>query len=254
MVFFNSIYRSPFLVFFIFTYAHANDGGDSNFDFGGGGKPCPNFRCGKTMSPVPKPRSKFVSSGCGAMGGGVMMMGQGMGKEVYAECCDLWHACYQTCGASKKNCDDGFSTCSKKMCAGNKECTSSADINSMMLNMGGCQKFDQAQYQACQCVTKDKVEKSRADSIRYFYKKYAPENVGKAEQLATKADTSSKMAGLFKKLLTKYPDAITKTKDPQQQMYEEMMNNVGKKGEEKEKEEEEEPLDADEDLDDIQEL
>ena len=37
-----------------------------------------------------------------------MMMGAGSGNEQYAACCDSWHACYQTCGASKKSCDEGF--------------------------------------------------------------------------------------------------------------------------------------------------
>jgi hypothetical protein len=54
--------------------------------------------------------------------------------------------------------------------------------------------------------------------------------VEKAEELAKKADSTTKMAGLVKKLLTKYPDAIQKTEDPQQAMYQKMMNEAKEKG------------------------
>jgi len=205
-----------------------NGGGTPNFDAFGGDKPCPAYRCSKGMTPVPKSRLKFTSKGCGAMGSGVMMMGMGSGNEKYSSCCDLWHACYQTCGASKQGCDDGFKQCSKVICGPDDDCVKSADLNTMMLNMGGCSVYDQAQYQACECVEKSKVEEKRADAIRYFYKKHAPDNVDKAKQLAKKADTTSKMAGLIKKLVAKYPKCIAKIQDPQQAMYERMMKESKK--------------------------
>jgi len=194
-------------------------------DFGGD-KPCPNYRCSKGYSPVPKSRMKFTSKGCGAMGAGVMMMGMGgtSGLEKYSACCDMWHACYQVCGAPKQSCDDSYSQCSKAMCGADDDCTKSADLNGMMVKMGGCTAYDAAQQQACECVEKSKVEEKRADALRYFYKKHAPENVDKVKQLVKKADTSAKMAGLVRKLIKKYPKSITKVVDPQQAMYEEMMN------------------------------
>lgn len=234
-------------------YGHANDEEPLNYDAFGGNKPCPNFRCANNMTPVPKTRAKFSSSGCGTMGGGIMMMGKdkNSGKEVYAPCCDLWHACYQTCGAPKKSCDDGYDQCTKELCDNDNDCEKTANINSMMIKIGGCQKYDQAQYQACECVPKDKAEDKRADAIRYFYKKHAPSGVEKAKELAKKADSTTKMAGLFKKLLAKYPDAIQKIEDPQQAMYQKMMDEAKEKGG---VEEEELVSEEQDDLDVIEEL
>lgn len=226
-------------------------------NFGGLGldKPCPSFRCSGRMTPVQKSRSKYTSSGCSAMGGGSMMMMAGPPKkEAYSVCCDLWHACYQTCGASKKGCDKDFDACSKENCGADEECSKSANMNTMMLQFGGCQKFDAFQYQACDCVSKDKAPEKRATAIRTFYKKNAPENAAKADQLAKKADTTGKMAGLFKKLLAKYPGAIAQIEDPQQAMYQNIMNDANKAPPKKPEEKVEETEEIEDDADEIQEL
>lgn len=146
--------------------------------------------------------------------------------EIYSSCCDLWHSCYQVCGAAKAVCDDGFKKCAEELCGGDTECKSSADMKMLLIGFGGCQQYDQAQYQACECVSKNDVEKRKTKALRYFYKKVAPDAVNKAEQLGKKADTAAKTAGLFLKLLKKYPNAIKKVKDPQMEMYEQMMKNV----------------------------
>jgi len=250
MVVSSSLHRfflltTPFLVLLV-TYSSAAD--DEGFsDMPGMNSDCPNFRCSSGMSPVPKSRSKFSSAGCGAMGGGMMMMGMGAGNEVYSPCCDLWHACYQTCGSSKKNCDDSFSKCSKQMCGSDEKCKESANLNGMMVGMGGCSKFNEGQYQACDCVVKDLVVTKRTDAIRYFYKRFSPENVDKARNLATKADSTSKMASLFKKLLVKYPDAIKTIEDPAQKRFEQMMDDTKKSGGDKTVTPDEEEMDDEED-------
>jgi hypothetical protein len=75
--------------------------------------------------------------------------------------------------------------------------------------------------------------------------------VEKAKELAKKADSTTKMAGLFKKLLAKYPDAIQKIEDPQQAMYQKMMDEAKEKGG---VEEEELVSEEQDDLDVIEEL
>ena len=99
----------------------------------------------------------------------------------------------------------------------------------MLVKLGGCKKFDEQQYKACECIGKDKVTKSREAAIRYFYKKQAPENSEKAPQLATKAETPSQMAGLFLKLLRKYPSAIEKVEyeDPMADMLKKIKEEEG---------------------------
>lgn len=209
-------------------------GADDAPDFanmpGFGGKPCPAFRCRSSgTAPVQVSRPKFVSrGGCAKMGGGMMMMagGAGKGDEKYESCCHAWHACYQTCGASKKSCDDGFKQCSTKVCAGDEECKRSADLNSMMLGMGGCDLYDQGQRSGCECVKEKKVEKKRAAAIRAFYKKYAPENAENADRLAKKADSNAKMARLFRKLVSNYPQSIRLAKDERQRQMEEMLKRA----------------------------
>lgn len=162
----------------------------------------------------------------------MMMMGAGTksGGEKYAVCCDRWHACYQTCGASKKSCDESFKSCSEGMCAGDGECKKSSDMNSMLLNMGGCQMFDQAQHGACECVKKDKREEKRAAALRSFYKKFAPDSVDKVDALAKKVDTTAKLAVLFRKLHTKYPESIKVVIDDEMARMQEMMKNSRQEG------------------------
>lgn len=197
-----------------------------NFDFDNMmNQNCPNFRCSSGYSPAPKSRPKFESTGCSSMGGGAVMMNPGdiTGKNVgkpYESCCHQWHACYQICGVSKKTCDTTFETCAKEACGdGDEKCNKDIELNNMMMKLGGCTKFDQAQYQACECASSNQLAQKREAAIRYFYKKFAPENVEKAKELAAKADTASKMAGLFRKLLLKYPDAIVKKEDPMKAMF-----------------------------------
>jgi hypothetical protein len=158
------------------------------------------------------------------MGGGVMMMAPGADEDQerpYAGCCDQWHACYQVCGVNKATCDTAFETCAKEACGPetNEQCHKDVNLSNMMMKLGGCQKFNEAQLQACECKPKDAAVVQREAALRYFYKKQAPDNVDKVPNLIAKADSPSKLAGLFIKLLRKYPEAIQQKEDPMKAMY-----------------------------------
>lgn len=185
------------------------------------------------------------------MGGGAVMMnpgGDGEDGKPYESCCHQWHACYQVCGISKKTCDTAFETCSKEACGEDEKCTKDVELNNMMMKLGGCKKFDEAQYQACECAADDQVETKREAAIRYFYKKNSPESVDKAKGLAAKADSPSKMAGLFTKLLAKYPEAIVIKDDPMKEMFDKvkMDRATGSDSDDDDKEESDEEVMTDE--------
>lgn len=226
-----------FLLAITMTMVHGQ-----NFDFNNMmNQNCPNFKCSSGYTPVPKSRTKFESTGCSAMGGGSMMVANpgGSNEKLYESCCHQWHACYQVCGVSKKTCDNTFETCAKKVCdeqdesngGGSREeegeedndakgqCTKDVELSTMMMKLSGCKRYDEAQLQVCECALKDKADDKKETAIRNFYKKNAPENVNKAQSLVAKADTPAKLAGLFIKLLLKYPDAITIKEDPMQAMF-----------------------------------
>jgi len=150
-------------------------------------------------------------------------------------CCHQRDACYQICGVSKLVCDEKFKKCQDDTCASitdeqvKNKCNEDVNLSNLMLSLADCKVFDTAQRDACECVTKDKAADKREAAIRYFYKKFSPESLDKVSGLAKKADTKAKLAGLFQKLLLKYPEAIKKIKDPQAQLMEDLMNNMDKK-------------------------
>lgn len=222
------------------------DGGKPDFDMPGfGDKVCPSFRCSTGHVAVPKPRAKYISYGCEDMGGGMMVMAGGGGREPFSPCCDLWHACYQTCGSPKKLCDESFKTCSSNACGTDEECKKSSDLKGMMLQFAGCDKYDKAQRSSCDCTSKETAEKKRLGALNYFYKNHAPDGQAKAEGLVKKADTTAKMAALIRKLLEKYPKAIKIEKGSQQEMMERIMRETG------EKKKEEDTVVIEEDVDDF---
>jgi len=193
---------------------------------------CPNFKCSAGHTPVPKSRGlkKFESMGCSSMGGGAIMMtggGDGGGEKPYETCCDQWHACYQICGMSKNACDTAFETCAKDACGieYDTKCKQDVEINTMMMKLSGCQKFNEAQYRACECTPNERAMTKRRGALEYFYKKYSPDTMDKVEHLAKKADTTKKMANLLMKLLQKYPEAIQKIEDPMKKMYDKIRMN-----------------------------
>ncbi|KAL7558427.1 hypothetical protein ACA910_015769 [Epithemia clementina (nom. ined.)] len=198
---------------------------------------CQPYRCPKGQEPVPKWPLGMTSTGCSGLGGQATMLTPNQDNASKAEpCCDLRHACYQTCGMIKTHCDEQFVKCSEDACATltdeeeRKECEKSMSIHLLMVKLDqSCQRYDQEQYQHCECVEKKNVANKRERVLRSFYKKFNPENVDKVDGLIKKVDTASKMAGLMVKLVAKYPSAIKKVKDPQQEYMERLMRDVNEK-------------------------
>ena len=149
-------------------------------------------------------------------------------------CCDLRHACFQTCGSVKTACDEEFTKCSKRACAAltndeqRKKCDSSSSVHELMISMDKCQKYSAAQSEHCECVPTNRVTSRRTNVLEKFYKKFNPESIDKVPGLVAKVDSSRKMAGLLLQLYKKYPHAIKKIKDPTQEMMEKMMRDVEK--------------------------
>jgi hypothetical protein len=185
------------------------------------------------------------------MGGMQVFAGGSSDDDAQTPCCDLRHACISTCGASKSFCDEDFLKCTKATCEAmndaeeRKKCDSSAGIHDLMIKMDQCQKYDAEQYSHCECVPKEDAIMKREKVLRAFYKKFNPDNVDKVAALAKKADNPKKMAGLLLKLYKKYPSVITKVKDPQQQMMEDMMKKGVPSTKDEGDDEEEEESDAD---------
>ena len=207
---------------------------------------CRPYSCPKDYEPVPKWPLQLTSSGCSSMGGMQVFGGITDEKDPMRPCCDIRHACLQTCGSVKTICDEEYVQCGKDVCVAmtdeeeKSKCEKSASINDIMVKMDGCQRFDQLQSKHCECVPKDKVQTKRERVIRAFYKKFNPENVDKVSGLIQKVDTTAKMVGLLLKLYKKYPAVITRVKDPKQEMMEKMM----KESREREEDEDESPPSA----------
>jgi Group XII secretory phospholipase A2 precursor (PLA2G12) len=224
-------------------------GGGGGFDgFGGEAKFCPPFRCPKGQEPVPKWPLSLESTGCNGMGGmQVMSTGSGNNNDTddpQAKCCDIRHACLQTCGAAKFFCDEAFTKCTADACTAladdvdaQKKCESSAQIHALMVKLEqSCHKYDAAQTSHCECVAKSgtKVTEKRERILRNFYKKYNPESIDKVAALAGKADSAAKFVNLLVKLYGKYPQVIKKIKDPQQDYMERIMRESKRKDKTKE--------------------
>jgi hypothetical protein len=196
-------------------------------------KACPKFKCAGGLTPVPKSRQKYESSGCGGMQGGAQMItisnDENEDDKAFSPCCDQWHACYSVCGMSKKSCDDGYKTCWEKHCGKDEECQKDADMAGIFIKFGGCAKYDSSQYMACECVNPTKAEDKREAAIRGFYKKYSPENMDKVPELAANVkDSASKVAGLLNKLVIKYPGSIKRKVDPNQELYKKAFRDAEK--------------------------
>eukprot|EP00934_Nitzschia_sp_Nitz4_P009015 Nitzschia sp. Nitz4//scaffold88_size82704//64517//65185//NITZ4_005304-RA/size82704-processed-gene-0.57-mRNA-1//1//CDS//3329559530//9005//frame0 len=211
-------------------------------------KQCPSYKCSSGYQPVPKKKPSFQSTGCASMGGGSIMMNpggdNGGAEKPYQGCCDQWHACYQTCGASKQVCDTSFETCAKKACDdSDASCTKDIEMSMLMMKLTGCKSFEDSQSNACDCVTDSRAAKRREQTVQSFYQSYNPQGLEKVSALAAKADTPSKLAGLFQKLLAKYPQAIEIKEDEMQSLF----NKMKQKREDDNAEPEEVDTDTDED-------
>jgi hypothetical protein len=211
----------------------------AQFDgLGGEPKPCPPFRCASDDSSVPKWPLQLESPGCTGAGSMQILNNQG-GEEDDAlkACCDLRHACIQTCGSLKIVCEQDFIKCGEAACISiddgkkNQQCTQNLQVQKLMTSLDNCNTYNQEQYKHCKCVPKAKAHEARVDLLTKFYLKHNPQNVSKVKGLAEKADTARKLSTLLIKLVRKYPESIKKIKDPQQERMEKMMRDTSEKEE-----------------------
>jgi Group XII secretory phospholipase A2 precursor (PLA2G12) len=220
-------YQSRLISFLLITIATSIV--EAQFDGFGEAKFCKPYTCPKDQEPVPKWPLKLSSTGCSSMGGMQVFATASDDDDPMRVCCDLRHACLQTCGSLKTFCDEEYIQCGKDVCVdmqdeeAKSKCEKSSSINELMVKMDNCQRYEQQQYTHCECVPKDTVQSKRERVIRAFYKKFNPENIDKVAVLVQKVDTPAKMVGLLLKLYKKYPDVIQKLKDPQQEMMEKIM-------------------------------
>jgi hypothetical protein len=238
----------------------AGPGGGGGFEGFGEAKFCPPFRCPKGQEPVPKWPLSLESTGCNNMGGMQVMSAGGSGddeNDPQVKCCDLRHACLQTCGAAKTFCDDSFTKCNADACAAlaatgddddpKSKCESTVKIQELMVKLEqSCQKYDAAQKSHCECVDKGKkVADKRERILRNFYKKFNPDGIDKAAALSAKADSATKFVHLLVKLYQKYPQVVKKVKDPQQEYMERIMREAKLKDNDKTESDEADDNDSD---------
>jgi len=189
---------------------------------------CHPFRCPSGTASVLKKNFQFTSTGCSAGQGG-MMMGNN-NPRANEKCCDLKNACFQICGITKDHCERMFEKCSLQVCDEMKDPTAAAEcekdlsLQKMMTKFGGCQSYDAAQGSSCECVKKDDAPKRRKQALQRFYEKYVPDSVHKVDSLAEKVDSTKKLAGLFTKLIGKYPKCIKSVEDPKKKYMDDIIN------------------------------
>jgi len=201
--------------------------------FNTGPKHCPVYnKCSKDEEAVPKWPMKLTSVGCSNLGGSMSMSSIGSDDEIISPCCDQWNACIQICGSTRSFCDSSFDKCLKVKCDDidnneekKKQCESNASTKKLLLSISDCRSFDAGQSNGCECVNKSKVEEKRKSIVRAFYKKYNSKDVDKADKLASKANTIAKFAGLFQKLIEKYPNAVKRVKDPKAKYMEDLLKS-----------------------------
>lgn len=156
--------------------------------------------------------------------------------EVLETCCDQRNACIQICGSLKVVCEQDFIACGEKACKGitddeekQQKCNQHVQLQKLLSSIGQCDEYSAAQAKSCKCISKENeaATEAREKFLTKFYSKYNPsQDVKKVGPLAQKADTARKMSTLVGKLIKKYPEAILKVKDPQQEMMEQMMKEA----------------------------
>ena len=210
---------------------------------------CSVPRCGKGKALVPKRPWRIDGFGCSGLGLGPPS--QGLGDEnMHRDCCDLRHACFQTCGVLRRRCVEDFEGCMLARCkviaqraaatkkgdegyedAQNRktQCYMSARLHMITTNMGKCESFETAQQRACYCMDLDRVDKRKRQVLEDFYKKH---NEGKLDEtqfidkLVETKTTARQFGTLLYKLVKRYPAAIV-DKRPESKSYEEILSEGG---------------------------
>ena len=185
--------------------------------------PCMPHTCTKGYIPVPKLPLKFQSSGCNSIGG-IAAFRMDVREEPGLPCCHLRSACYQVCGMAKDACDAIFKKCNKSICdkmkspAQKEKCTTATSMHDLLGGLMQCGPYEAQQKHNCGCLEQSQAPQWRKKVLKEFYMEFAPEQVEKADGLAAKVDSSSKMAALLMKLVQKYPNSIEHIADPSAKM------------------------------------
>jgi len=190
-------------------------------DFGALPENCKPHICEDGYQAVPKLPLNFTSSGCNSIGG-ISIFKLEARHEPGLACCHMRAACYQTCGASKSQCDDILKKCNDSICdtIENEElkqkCTTSTSMHTMLAGMMGCGPYEHQQHENCGCMEKSRAPNWNKKVIYEFYAKYAREHLHKADNLGSKAKTTSDVTNMLLKLIQKYPNSIQYIADPGQ--------------------------------------
>jgi len=189
---------------------------------------CPVFKCSKGEKPVQKSVAKkenrIFSYGCDQsafnmfssfdasdlenLGKGGLPKKNSHGDRVQ-KCCEARDICFQTCGMSKKMCENDYDTCIAKKCKGDKNCNMQANFALAMGDIGGggtggagakttkggfevadpkCMEYLQFQEDRCECVPEANLTNRFADSLWNFYKKYAPKKLEEPTKVDVKKE------------------------------------------------------------------
>jgi hypothetical protein len=206
---------------------------DDPTGFGAEPAKCVYHACEDGYQPVPKLPLNFTSSGCNSIGGISAFRMDANGRvEPGIACCHMRAACYQICGMEKSKCDDFFKKCNESICDAieNKElrekCTTSTSMHNMLAGMMGCGPYEHQQHNNCGCMEESKAPAWNKKVIHEFYARFAREHLHKAENLGSKAKTTSDTSNLLLKLIQKYPKSIKKIADPSRDPKEMDMNTM----------------------------
>jgi hypothetical protein len=102
----------------------------------------------------------------------------------------------------------------------------------MLINLGGCKMYDNAQAASCRCVVKKKVYQKRRQVLSAFWAKH---NNNKTEEdidrvLAKYSKSTSSFAGLLLRLVRKYKKSIKVSKSEYENAMDELLRQARASG------------------------
>merc|ERR1711934_362462 len=168
----------------------AQDGYGEMMQSGYGGQEAGKPLCPAGKTPVTKRGYEAYGNGCGTAGISVSS------EFNFTSCCTYTHdVCYVTCGMKKANCESEFGDCMNKYCTDNHadrvgECKQNAGMYTMGTTMMGGKYFREGQVEACECVPEKDGRARRKEELRDFYKKWAPDQLHKADSLFAKYEAN----------------------------------------------------------------
>jgi len=172
-------------------------------------QPCEPFTCRPKRVPAPVKDFEVTVNGCGASD-------ISSSSSELKECC-IWHdACYSTCNMPKGNCEKRLLRCLKAKCneieelTKRDECLSTAKMHYIGANMIGCQSYQDAQKEACECVPTANAASATRERLVYFLEENgAPEADLEDEAIDALLDKyKGQEPTMFLRLLKKYPKAL----------------------------------------------